>query len=93
MLRPTISAAVLFVAYFASPMDRAFTPLTVVALVAFLAAFAGLIVYQSRVIIRSPYPALTAITAMAFCIPLFVLLFATSYYLMEHSQPWHSPSR
>ena len=87
LVRPTLSAAVLFVVYFTAPLDRSFSALTVVALIALLALFAGLIVFQTRVIIRSPYPGITAITALAFSIPLFVLLFSTVYYLMERSVP------
>jgi voltage-gated potassium channel len=85
LIRPTLSAAALFFVYFAAPLDRTFSPLTVATLIACLALFAGLIVFQTRVIVRSPYPGITAITALAFSIPLFVLLFATVYYLMERS--------
>ena len=87
LLRPTLSAAVLFVLYFTLPMDRGFSGLTLVALVAGLCVVAGLIVFQTRAIMRSPYPRLTAITALAFSVPLFVLSFATVYFLMEHSEP------
>ena len=45
----------------------------------------GVVVLQTRAIARSPYPRLTAITAVAFSIPLFVLLFATAYFLMEQA--------
>jgi voltage-gated potassium channel len=85
LVRPSLSAVALFVLYFTLPMDRAFTGLTIVALLAGLCAFAGLIVYQVRLIVRSPYPRLTAITALAVSVPLFVLSFSTVYYLMERT--------
>lgn len=86
LLRPTFSAAGLFILYFILPLDRAFSALTVLALVAGLCAFAALIVVQTRAIVRSPYPRLTAITALAVSAPIFVLCFATVYYLMERSE-------
>ena len=87
LVRPTLSAAALFILYFTLPMDRPFSGFTLVALLAGLCIFAGLVVLQTRAIIRSPYPRLTAITALATSVPLFVLLFATVYFLMEHSVP------
>jgi hypothetical protein len=87
LLRPTLSAAALFILYFTLPLDREFSALTVLALFAGLCAFAALIVFQTRAIVRSPYPRLTAITALAVSAPIFVLCFSTVYYLMEHSEP------
>jgi voltage-gated potassium channel len=57
-----------------------------VALFAGLCIFAALIAVQARAIARSPYPRLTAITALAVSVPMFVLSFSTVYFLMEHSQ-------
>lgn len=85
LLRPALSAGALLVLYFTLPMDRAFTGVTVAVLLAGLCAFAALIAYQARLIVRSRYPRLTAITALAVSVPLFVLSFATTYYLMERS--------
>ena len=87
LVRPTLSAAALFILYFTLPMDRPFSGFTLVALLVGLCIFAGLVVLQTRAIVRSPYPRLTAITALATSVPLFVLLFATVYFLMEHSVP------
>jgi voltage-gated potassium channel len=85
LVRPTLSGAALFVLYFALPLDSRFRAGTVVILFAGLSALAGLVALQVRTIVRSPYPRLTAITALAFSIPLFVLLFATAYFLMEQT--------
>jgi hypothetical protein len=86
LVRPSLGAIALFVLYFTLPLDRTFTGLTIVALLAGLCAFAGLIVYQVRLIVRSAYPRLTAITALVVgLIALFVLSFSTVYYLMERT--------
>jgi voltage-gated potassium channel len=87
MLRPTLCAAVLFVLYFFLPMDRHFSDLTVLGLVAGLVLLGAIVAFQAGAISRSPYPRLAAIEALAFSVPLFVLLFASAYYLMERSEP------
>jgi voltage-gated potassium channel len=87
LVRPTLSAASLFILYFTLPLDRSFSALTVLALFAGLGIFAVLIAFQTRAIVRSPYPRLTAITSLAFSAPIFLLCFATVYYLMERSDP------
>jgi voltage-gated potassium channel len=85
LLRPTLSAAVLFVLYFALPLDRGFSATTAVVLLVALCVLGGLVVLQARAIVRSRYPRLTAITALAFSIPLFVLLFASAYFLIAQT--------
>jgi preprotein translocase subunit YajC len=87
ILRPTLSATILFVLYFTLPLNRSFSDLTVFGLVAGLVVFAAVIVLQVRAIVRSPYPRLTAIESLAISIPLFVLSFSTVYYLMQRSDP------
>jgi hypothetical protein len=39
------------------------------------------------VIVRSPYPALQGVQALAIIIPLFLLIFAYTYYIVEHNIP------
>src|SRR3954447_20978759 len=85
LLGPLLMSAAMFILYFALPLDRKFSVLTVVGLVAGLIVVAVLIGLQTRAIIRSPYPRLTAITALVVSIPLFVLSFSTTYYLMERT--------
>jgi hypothetical protein len=36
-------------------------------------------------IIRSEHPGIRAVEGLAFSLPLFILLFATTYYLMDHA--------
>jgi len=47
-----------------------------------LVLFIGLVAFQVRSILRSQYPALRAIEALATSIPLFLLLFASVYVVM-----------
>jgi voltage-gated potassium channel Kch len=43
------------------------------------------VAWQLRGIVHAEYPGLRAVEALAFTVPLFVLLFATAYFLMEHT--------
>jgi hypothetical protein len=47
-----------------------------------LAALAGLVAFQVRSIIRSPFPLLRGVEALATSIPLFLLLFAATYVVL-----------
>ncbi len=47
-----------------------------------LAVFIALVAFQTRAIIRSPFPGLRAIEALATSVPLFLLLFASTYVVM-----------
>ena len=52
------------------------------ALVAGIVGVALLLAWQIRDIAQSPYPRIRAAGAMATSVPLFLILFATTYYLM-----------
>ena len=43
--------------------------------------------YQVRAIIRHPHSAVRAIEALAITVPVFLLLFAATYFMMEQSNP------
>ena len=47
-----------------------------------LVVLIGLVAFQVRSIIASPFPGLRAIEALATSVPLFVLLFAAAYVVM-----------
>ena len=80
-----VSVAVL-VGYFVLPFDSRFTTATVLLLVGGLAAVAALLVWHLRSIIRSPYPRVRAVAALATTLPVFLVLFSTTYYVMSRTQ-------
>ncbi|MCF4139127.1 potassium channel family protein [Streptomyces sp. Tue 6430] len=80
-------SAALVVAYYLLPMDERFDGGTVTALVLGLIAVTALFLWQVRAIVRSPHPELRAVESLAAVVPLFVLLFATSYFLVERASP------
>ena len=84
-LRTIITVALVVTIYFLVPMDRAISPATVTELVLGVLALVGVIAWQVRQIIRSEHPGVRAVEAIAFTLPLYILLFATTYYLMDHA--------
>lgn len=84
-MRSLLTAGILVTAYYVLPLDSAFTTSTVVALVGGMAAVALLLAWQIRRITLSPRPELRAAEALGATLPLYLLLFASTYYLMERS--------
>ena len=92
LLRATLTSTVLVVLYFRLPFTGVVEASTVVLLAAGLLVFAGIITWQIRSILRSAYPALRAVEALAAAIPLFLLLFAAAYVTLADAQPSRSAS-
>jgi voltage-gated potassium channel len=76
------STTALVTLYYLLPLDRSSTSAAVTMLVIGLAVFIGLVAFQVRSIIRSPFPGLRAVEALATSVPLFLLLFASTYVVM-----------
>lgn len=85
--RALLTTGLLLAAYYLLPLDSAFTAGTVAALAVGIAAVALLLVWQARVIARSARPRLRAAETLATSLPLFILLFSATYYLLERSAP------
>jgi voltage-gated potassium channel len=82
VLRIVGSAAALVALYYALPLDHSSPGAAVTMLVTGLVVFAGLVAFQVRAILRSPFPGLRAIEALTTSVPLFLLLFASTYVVM-----------
>jgi voltage-gated potassium channel len=59
----------------------------VVVLVVGVALLAGMIAWQVRAIERSTYPGIRAVQSLASTTPLFLLLFASTYYVLSLGDP------
>lgn len=84
-LRAVLTAAIVVVIYFLAPMDRGFNGDTILGLVLGLLALVAVIGWQVWRITRSEYPTLRGVEALALIVPLYVLLFATAYFLASRS--------
>ena len=82
VLRALGSAVALVAIYYLLPLDHTFNWLAITTLVIGLVALIGLIAYQVRAIIASPFPVLRAVEALATSVPLFLLLFAATYVVL-----------
>ena len=82
LLRALASTVALVALYYLLPLDHSTRWLAITMLVIGLVALIGLIAFQVRTIIVSPFPGLRAVEALATSIPLFLLLFASTYVVM-----------
>jgi len=82
LLRALGSTIVLVAVYYLLPLDHSARWAAVSMLIVGLVVLVGLITFQVRTIIASPYPALRALEALATSIPLFLLLFASTYVVL-----------
>jgi Ion channel len=82
LLRGLVVTTVLVVLYYELPLDRPWDTSTAVRLLIGLLVFAGLTIWQVKAIADSRYPGLRAAEALGLIIPLYLLLFASTYFLM-----------
>jgi hypothetical protein len=87
LLRSGISVVLLVALYYLLPLDRAVGPLTVVGLVLGLLVFCAVVAFQAYAVMRSDQPRLRALEALCSSVPLFLLVFATVYFLVDRSAP------
>lgn len=83
-LRSLLVAAAVLVLYFTLPFDNASAANSGLALAVGLIAIGVLLVWQARTVAHvAPYPLIRAIEAVSTTFPLFLVLFATTYFLMD----------
>jgi len=93
LLRSGVVAVALVIGYFTLPMDRVDSLGAGLRLGLGLTAASALLAWQIRDIARSPFPRARAVGSLAVSAPLFLLVFATTYYLMAQANPdgWSEP--
>ncbi|MEU9106806.1 potassium channel family protein [Streptomyces xanthophaeus] len=87
LLRSAFSAALLTALYYLAPLDGGFGVLTVVLLVLGLLFFGGVVALQASAITRAEHPRLRAVEALSTAVPLFLVLFASTYFLLSAQTP------
>ena len=85
LLRASATTVVLVAAYYLLPLDHLAGVALGVTLAAGLLVLTAVSAYQVRAIIKARYPAIRAIEALAATAPLFLLLFAATYYVMAQA--------
>jgi hypothetical protein len=87
LLRSLATTIVVVALYYLLPLDHlASVPLAVI-LAAGLLVLLVVAAWQLRLVIGARYPAVRAVEALATTVPLFVLLFASAYFVMARSSP------
>ncbi|MEW1637085.1 ion channel [Streptomyces sp. NPDC093801] len=84
-LRCVTTVTILVAAYFLLPFTRRNVDATNLTLG--LSAVTAVFALQIRSIARSDHPRLRAVEALATTMPLFLLLYSTTYYLLQESSP------
>jgi voltage-gated potassium channel len=85
LLRALATAVVVVALYYVLPLERLSDTNLFVELAIGVALLAGLITWQVRDIIRSDYPAIRAVQSLASATPVFLLLFASTYFVLSLS--------
>jgi len=86
-VRSVLSVAGMVTLYYLAPTDHPSGVGAVAILVCGLAAVVGVVIWQVRVILRSPHPVAQGTQALAVAIPLFLLVFASVYHLLATDLP------
>jgi hypothetical protein len=71
--------------YYLLPLDHLSQAGSVLLLIAGLLGIAVIVWWEVRAILNAQYPVLQGIAALALAVPLFLVLFATTYYLLERA--------
>jgi voltage-gated potassium channel len=91
-LRSLAFAAIIVAAYFTLPLTRPGAAGPIARVVVGMIVIAAALTFQIRATMRSPFPGMRAFEALAISGPLFLILFATTHYLIEHNNA-HSYSQ
>jgi len=71
--------------YFALPLSSAVTTTTLFFLLLGLSGIVALVAWHLWSIVRSPYPRVRGVAALATTVPLFLVVFATTYFVMSRT--------
>jgi hypothetical protein len=85
LVRALAATIAVVAAYYLLPLDNLAGISLAVALAVGLLALTAVVAYQARAIIRHPHSAVRAIEALAITVPVFLLLFAATYFMMAQA--------
>ena len=86
-LRIVLTSAVLLVVYYSIPLADLSGGTALLAFVACVITFLGVVAWQVQAIVSAPYPNLRAAEAVGMAVPLLIVLFALVYQSMSDAQP------
>ena len=83
LLRSLLTAAVLVALYYLAPVDGEWRLSSLLRMAVGSTVFVVVVVWEIRRIISSEFPGIRAIEALAATVPLFLVLFASTYFMMS----------
>ena len=83
LLRALLSATIIVALYYVLPLDDEWRLSSVVRVVVGVALFVAVLIWQIRRVLTARHPEVRAIEALAATLPLFLVLFATTYFLIS----------
>jgi voltage-gated potassium channel len=83
LTRALSTAIVLVALYYLLPLDDDWRLSSGMRAIVGLALFVAVLIWQIRKVVSATHPEIRAIEALAVTLPLFLLLFATTYFLMS----------
>ena len=87
LLRALATTVLVIAAYYLLPLNNLAGISLGVTLGAGLLALTAVVAFQVRAIIRHRHSAVRAVEALAITVPVFLLLFAAAYFMMEQANP------
>jgi hypothetical protein len=87
LLRAVAITALFVVAYYLLPFDSLSDAKSILVLVLGMVGVILIVVWEVRAILQARYPGIKALEALTIIAPLFLLLFASAYYLLERATP------
>jgi hypothetical protein len=93
LLRSAVVTAAICCAYFMLPFNLSFDGRPTFVMLVGLVLVTALLVWQLRGVLRSPYPRVRTVSALTTALPLFLIVFATTFYLSSQSATdgWSEP--
>ncbi len=83
LLRALVTAIVLVALYYLLPLDNEWRLSSAMRAVVGLALFVAVLIWQIQKVLSAEHPEIRAVEALAMTLPLFLLLFATTYFLLS----------
>ncbi|MEU6644710.1 potassium channel family protein [Saccharomonospora sp. NPDC046836] len=87
VIRPLVTVAVLVVVYYVIPVGQRLDGTAVTVLVLGLLVVVAVVAWEIRLILRSPFPTLQGIQALALVVAMFLLVYASAYSIVAAAQP------
>ena len=83
LLRALMTAIVLVALYYLLPLDNEWRLSSAMRAIVGLALFVAVLIWQIRKVLSAEHPEIRAVEALAMTLPLFLLLFASAYFLLS----------